>query len=618
MSVRDPFIKLNAKYCNIYEKIILVVLNSVLIYILSSNLSFIHNYSLEIIAVVAVISFFLPEIISPALTILFTIYLAYKELNLNQLSGMVEIFSLIILNILVPILIEIKYGSMQGFISSEAAISFPISFPLLLTGIAEKRNIIINVLAALPLFFMIFYHLGNTLNITFIMYLSIGIISLIISSILFSIKQVFSITGVIFGFIGLSALIYLTLLPHPIPSNLIYATVIAAAANAIFSGFYEFKTRKQKREKIEEEISLIKKEIESSIVSLGRVRSYAELEDSLSNVIAEDEKRILDISKKIEECKSLDCVNSAYNEFATSKKSIEDKLSQYIFNTVIEYNNVVNELKKNGILLEEIDIPKEKIVLSEDSIDKIQKFLSTINKNISIVISEINSIIDSIEKISGIKLNRFYITEYASVINAIDYLRKNNVLSYANQCLGYDRDILTELEFYGFENKKIEIVKKLNEYYGREVLLSDIKTIERESSQVLILIKEYLNYIETELQKIWEVSKLNDISYEMGFIHELINKLNENDAIFKKLSDILTSIPEISNAEKLIKEKDNIYVLFTILKENEDIIKEKLNEEGCIELEDLGINTKLSTYVIQYLKERNVNVKLDTNKICLS
>ncbi len=618
MSVRDPFIKLNAKYCNIYEKIVLAVLNSILIYIMSLNLSFIHNYSLEIIAATAVISFFLPEIVSPALTILFIIYLAYKELNLNQLSGMTEIISLIILNILVPILIEIKYGSMQGFISSEAVVSFPISFPLLLSGIAEKRNITVNILSVLPLFFMIFYHFIIPINSVYIMYLSVGIVSLIISSILFGMKQTFSLIGVVFGFIGLSTLLYLTFLPSPIPSNLIYATIIAVSVNAMFSGFYEYKIRKQRKEKIEEEISLIKKEIESSIVSLGRVRSYTDLEDSLSNVIAEDEKRILDISKKIDECKSLDCINPIYNEFVSTKKSIEDKLSQYIFNIIIEYNNVVNELKKNGILLEEMNIPTEKIVLSEDSIDKIQKYLSNINKNISLGISEINSIIDSTEKITGIKLNRFYITEYSSILNAIDYLRKNNVISYANQCLGYDRDILTKLEFHGFENKKLEIVKKLNEYYGRNVLLSDIKIIERESNQVVTLIKDYLNYLETELQKIWEVSKLKDINYKMGLIRELANELNGNDSILKKLSDVLTSIPEISSAEKIIEEKDNIYVLFTILKENEEIIKEKLSEERCIELEELGINNKLSNYVIEYLKERNINTRLDTNKICLS
>ncbi|PVU75851.1 hypothetical protein DDW13_04355 [Acidianus hospitalis] len=569
---------------------------------------------------VAVISFFLPEIVSPALTILFTIYLAYTELNLNQLSGMIEIISIIILNILVPILIEIKYGSMQGFISSEAIIGFPISSLLLLSGIAEKRNPTANVLSSLPLFFIIFNHFDTRMYSTnaIYYYILLGIISLVIASILFSLKQLISISGIIFSFIGLSTLFYLTPLPHPIPLNLIYTIIVAAIVNTIFTGFYELKIRKQRKEKIQEELSLIKKEIDSSIISLGRIRSYAELEDSLSNIIAEDEKSILEISKKADQCKSLDCINSIYNDFISAKKNIEDKLSQYIFNTVIEYNNVIKELKKNGIILEEISIPSEKIMLSEDDIDKIQKILSTINKNISVGVSEINSIIDSIEKISGIKLNRFYITEYSSIVSAIDYLKKNNVLTYVNQCVSYDRDILTKLEFYGFENRKLEIARKLNEYYGKEILLSDTKNIEKESNQLLIIMNEYLNNIKNELEKIWKISKLSNIKNKIEVIDSLINELNKDDAILKKLSDVLTAIPEISNAEKIIEEKDNIYALFTILRENEDIIREKLNEEQCIELEELGINSKLSSYVIEYLKERNINVKLDTNKICLS
>lgn len=621
MSIMSPFIKLTTNYCNLYEKIILMILNSILVYILSLNLHFIYNYNLEIISVVAVISFFLPEIVSPALTILFTIYLAYTELNLNQLAGTIEIISIIILNILVPILIEIKYGSMQGFMSSEAIIGFPISSLLLLSGIAEKRNLTANVLSSLPLFFILFKYFDTIMystNLLFYYYILLGIISLVIASILFSLKQLISISGIIFSFIGLSTLFYLTPLPRPIPLNLIYTIIVAASVNAIFTGFYELKIRKQMKEKIQEELSLIKKEIDSSIISLGRIRSYAELEDSLSNIIAEDEKSILEISKKADQCKSLDCINSIYNEFISAKKNIEDKLSQYIFNTVIEYNNVIKELKKNGIILEEISIPSEKIMLSEDDIDKIQKILSTINKNISVGVSEINSIIDSIEKISGIKLNRFYITEYSSIVSAIDYLKKINVLTYVNQCVSYDRDILTKLEFYGFENRKLEIVKKLNEYYGKEILLSDIKNIERESNQLLIIMNEYLNNIKNELEKIWKISKLSNIKNKIEVIDSLINELNKDDAIIKKLSDVLTAIPEISNAEKIIEEKDNIYALFTILRENEDIIREKLNEEQCIELEELGINSKLSFYVIEYLKERNINVKLDNNKICLS
>ncbi|MCY0873672.1 MAG: hypothetical protein OWQ47_01905 [Acidianus infernus] len=618
MSIRYPLIKLTANYCNLYEKIILMILNSILVYILSLNLHFIYNYNLEIISIVAVISFFLPEIVSPALTILFTIYLAYTELNLNQLSGMIEIISIIILNILVPMLIEIKYGSMQGFISSEAIIGFPISSLLLLSGIAEKRNLTANVLASLPLFFIIFNHFDTIYSTNVLFIIILGIISLIIASILFSLKQLISISGIIFSFIGLSTLLYLTPLPHPIPLNLIYTIIVAAIVNAIFTGFYELKIRKQMKEKIQEELSLIKKEIDSSIISLGRIRSYAELEDSLSNIIAEDEKSILEISKKADQCKSLDCINSIYNEFISAKKNIEDKLSHYIFDTIIEYNNVIKELKKNGIILEEISIPSEKIILSEDDIDKIQKILSTINKNISLGVSEINSIIDSIEKISGIKLNRFYITEYSSIVSAIDYLKKINVLTYVNQCISYDMDILTKLEFYGFENRKLEITRKLNEYYGREILLSDIKNIERESNQLLIIINEYLNNIKNELEKIWKISKLNNIKNKIEVIDGLINELNKDDAILKKLSNVLTAIPDISNAEKIIEEKDNIYALFTILRENEDIIREKLNQEQCIELEELGINSNLSSYVIEYLKERNINVKLDTNKICLS
>ncbi|MCY0882298.1 MAG: hypothetical protein OWQ50_00415, partial [Acidianus infernus] len=65
MSIRYPLIKLTANYCNLYEKIILMILNSILVYILSLNLHFIYNYNLEIISIVAVISFFLPEIVSP-------------------------------------------------------------------------------------------------------------------------------------------------------------------------------------------------------------------------------------------------------------------------------------------------------------------------------------------------------------------------------------------------------------------------------------------------------------------------------------------------------------------------------------------------------------------------
>lgn len=603
-------------YNSYIERIVITVLNSLLVVLLLNELNY-QSFLEIVIPIIAIVSFVIPEIMAPIATLLFIVTKLYTLSSPLTTIDIINGFFLVLLGIIVPIIIETRYQSLQAFISAESVIGIPMTSYFLLAGIAEKRNAKINILSATPLLYLILNSIKTYTPPTLsqIELLILGTIMILIGAYLFAIKVPINLIGLIPSIIGIYILYYNTL-NFTITDTITYISIVAVIVSGLNVTLNFLKENKAIREKRNEQISLINKEIDETLLVLGRIKSYAELEEKLGNVIAEEESNLLEVPKKLEKCKNFDCIKKEYEEFKQKKKQIEEKINTLIFNLIVDYNNAVSEIKKSGIIINEIQIPKEKIRLSETDIDQVQRILTEINKNTVFALNKINSIIEAIEKLTGIKLNRYYVTDYSLLPKAVTEIQKDNLINEIVNIVNLDREIIINLRLIGHEKEKIELSKKINYYYSKNLILADIPDVEKIANNSLNLVINYLDDSIKRLNKISENGKIASINEYVKFAKAIKEELNRDTPVKQKLEYLITYLPTITNIEDIIANEDAINALLTILRDNEELIKTKLYEEGCIKIEDLGINQKFAKYVAEYFSKDGLKLTIVQDKIC--
>lgn len=605
-----------SNYNHYIERIVIAILNASLTILLLNRLDY-ESITGIIVPIVVIISVVIPEIMAPIVTILFTIVRLYSLYDYVTPLGILEGFFIIVLGIILPIILEIKYHTLQAFISAESAIGIPYTSYFLLAGIAEKRGITVNVLSAIPLVYLALNFInGTNTSLEQIEIIILGIAGILIGAYLFGIRRSLSLIGIVPSIIGIYVLYYGTL-AFTLTSVIIYISLVAIIISAISVIFTVLKENRTKAEKRNEQINLINKEIDETLLVLGRIKSYAELEEKLGNAIIEDESGLIEISKNLEKCKNFECIKKEYEEFKNRKKRIEDKINSLIFNLIIDYNNAANEIKKTGIPLDEIQIPKDKIRLSEADIDNIQRILADINKNTIIALNKINAIIESLQKLSGIKLNKYYITDYSLLPKAVSELQKDSLVNDVVNIINLDREVISALQMIGYEKEKIELSKKINDYYSRNLIISEIPDIEKVTASLITSIIKYLDQCALKLSQMNENVKLPSIYDSVKIIREIAKQISDDSKPLKeRLNYVITYIPTILNIETLILNEAALNALFTILKDNEEIIKTKLSEEGCIKIEELGISEKFGKYIVEYFSKDGLDLTIVQDKIC--
>ncbi|AWR97634.1 hypothetical protein DFR86_08795 [Acidianus sulfidivorans JP7] len=607
------------KYNNYLERVIITALNSILIFLLLNKLGY-QTYVDIIIPIVAIVSIVLPEVMAPIITLLFAIDKLYTLYDAITPFDILDSFFIIVLTIIIPIVLEIKYQSLQAFISAESVLGIPLTSILILAGISERRTPSINILSSLPLFYLLinliktnFYFSTSEIEI-----LAIGILGILLGSYIFGINRIFSIAGILPSIIGFYAL-YFNSINFRLTDLIAEIIIISIAISGVSALLSSMKENKTKKEKIQEQIGIIKKEIDETLLTIGRIKSYAELQEKFENAIIKEEENLIDLSKKLDKCEDLKCINSIYPQFKDKKREITDKINDILFNIIIDYNGIVDYLKKYGIKIDEIPIPKDKVNLTETDIDNIQRILADINKNTTFALNYINSIIDSLEKINGIKLNRYYITDYSVLPKAIEELEKNNAADSATKIIEIDREILSNLTLNEYRQEKLELAKIVNDFYSRKILVSDIPQIDKITEKILELVLKYINSSINTLSSLLNVAKVQSIENLLNLTKEIKNSLeDQKKSIYEKLSYLIASVPSLKEVDEILENEDGINALFTILKDNGQIIENKILEDGCIKVEDIGINSKLSKYVAEYLSKDGIKTEIVKDQVCIS
>jgi len=272
-------------------------------------------------------------------------------------------------------------------------------------------------------------------------------------------------------------------------------------------------------------------------------------------------------------------INEIKGVFADTSKEVKVYIEKEIdlFKLEIEIKQKIENLKKNLSLIAEIDtlffdIENYKILINTENI-KINQLMENVN------ISFIN------EKDVNIRLNNNNneINFYSFYLNVIQYINNDISTIFVN----YDPNRISKnlylLNQMHVTDYKMNMIKN---YYFNNNIKDSINLMDK------ILFELFKNYIEN-LQK-----KINEI---------LIFIIKKKDEIITKRSSFIKEIIKIY--DDIIKEKQELYIIFSIDKQTNDILETKKYSEL------LNIVENMKEININFIKQKTITKETnDTTK----
>jgi len=602
------------KYSDYIERIFLSILNSVLAYGLSIFLGLNSQYLYLIIPIVALTSIVIPFITSPVITVLYIVNLIYNKvmfINTKFINFDFSIYILleIILAIIVPLLIELKYKSIQGFISINSLLSYsmiPFFSIFLISGISEKKSSIINALSSLSLLSIIIY--SNLLDFDLKMMVLESTL-IIFGSIIFGLKKFLSPIGAIFP--TLAFYLYFDSLPI---TYIILMGTIGALINLVPTIDMEYSKKNSTKEKFNSTKENLRKEVENTLLIMQRLIENNLSFDELNSILSQSKNTLANIDNNIDKCQNTQCLNELLEKFSDNKKEIQNSINEIVFNTIISYNEVIDKLKKYGINGEEIQISNDKFSLDENGIDYISKIFLDINKNVNMVLNDLNGNIDDLQKLIGINLNKIFITDFRKLPDLISFIQDKNLITKLQSLVEIEKEIITKLNDPKINMVKLDLSKKLNLINLSNITFYEVK-------QIVLISKELDNILNSEISDInGNLYNLNsEIGKDLEQQHKIVYaKLTNQKILYDKFSNFLSSINLINDCIEISENKEEIESLYQILNDNSKEILSRIYENKCISVSDLGIDKKFSKYVSHWLNKNGVKTTYIKDKICLS
>ncbi|QIJ32861.1 hypothetical protein [Acidianus brierleyi] len=602
------------KYSDYIERTLLSILNSVLAYGLSIFLGLNSQYLYLIIPIVALTSIVIPFIASPVITVLYIVNLIYDkiiDIDTKSINFDFSIYILIeiILAIIVPLLIELKYKSIQGFISINSLLSYsilPLFSIFLISGISEKKSSLTNALSSLPLLSMIIYSNLLDFDLKMMILESVLIIS---GAIILGLKKFLSPIGVILPILAFY-LYFDNLSTIYIASMGIIGTLI----NLIPTIDMEYSKKNSTKEKFYSTKENLRKEIENTVLILQRLIENNLSFDELNSILSQSKNTLADIDGYIDKCQNIQCLNELEKKYSENKKEMENSINEIVFNNIVSYNEVIGKLKRYGINGEEIQVSNAKFSLDENGIDYISKIFFSINKNVNIILNDLNESIDDLQKLVGINLNKIFITDYRKLPDLILFIQDKNLITKLQKLVDIEKEIIANLNDPKIAEAKLDISKKLNLINLTNITFYEVKEIVQVSKELDSIVNSEMSNINRNLYNLnLEIGK--DLEQQQKLIYM---KLTNQKTLYDKFSNFLTSINLINDCIEISENKGEIESLYQLLNDNSKEILSSIYENKCISISDLGIDQKFSKYVSYWLNKKGVKATYIKDKICLS
>ncbi|MEM4086721.1 MAG: hypothetical protein QXR34_10265, partial [Saccharolobus sp.] len=344
---------LNSNHTTIYDyinRVIIAVINSIIFYRIVFGFISI-DYIYFIVAIIAVVSFFFYKPLS--IVFLFA-YLAqnsiiYKTIytlslyplvnNTYSYQYIIELFIFLMILLLVPLILLLKFGSISSIIASTSLLLsnyYPYMLLFAPFGIAQKNDkTIVNILSIIPLLGLpISLYYIYSYNSTLLISSSILIMT---AGSLFGFKKLYSLSGSLLLVISL----YLTKINFEL---IILIFLVSIVLNLIPNILQFINSNLSSKKEIIEQKNRISENIQNILNNLNKIKDMIKNydDDELTLIFNKYVNILNEMLNNLNGVNDMKTLTNIEIELNARKLEIERVLNDYIFDKITEYNEIVD------------------------------------------------------------------------------------------------------------------------------------------------------------------------------------------------------------------------------------------------------------------------------------
>jgi len=619
MSLKNP--ELNSS--SIYEyinRVIIAVVNSIMLYKVISYFIGV-NYVYFIVAISAVVSFFFYKSLSIIVLSLYLIFTSaiYRKIYYFSLYTLISSYSniyfiefiiLIVLLFTLPLIGLLKFKSVNSVITVDAILlSVYNSFLLLFLpfGVAEKGDkVTSNIISVLPLILLEFKFEELIFNYKFLTILLL----IVITGILFGLSKVYSITGGIALWFSL----YLSNINLELTTLILIVSILLNSIPTVINMLnFKFLYKKE----IIEKRNLISERVKDILNNLDKIKNILKDNADFNLIIQKYNKIFINILDNIKNASDIKTLENLEMETNLRKLELERNINDYIFDRIAEYNEAIDKIKNYGIIMEKIEPLSEPITIDDNGIIKISNVIRKISENTDLLYKNISNLGNSIKTLLGNEYNLVFL----DISRSVEYLELLLNRDIIRNCKICDDSLFKFLQLINSINIEAsmnsqELLKSLIKVNGEKPAVFVIKSKEIVSQGLDIAIK-ILNKLKEEYSSIMKEIPILTEHKEFKPVEQLESELKDpSTPLCKRIETLASSLQIIEDLANIIEHKDEIIDVINLVKDNYEIILQKVLEEGCVKLDDLGIAMKYAKFIDMALQEKGSTLRVVNDSIC--
>jgi hypothetical protein len=295
-------------------------------------------------------------------------------------------------------------------------------------------------------------------------------------------------------------------------------------------------------------------------------------------------------------------------EITNNRRVITIELNNFIFDEIRDYNEFIDSVKFLGIYADSIQFPKDEVKI-EDFVDFYNNLKSIIDKNTLTIANILNKFIDNIRVILGSNLSKLNIINRDNILDLIKSINANELNTNINLCLSRASEIAQVLLV---SNEYFEIKKDLATLPLQRFTINKVSNAQK-------ILEKFINHLLTELSvlssSISDITKRYDIDEIIGLnsiLSTLISIVSSNEVPYcERISRVYMSLANISTALEYAKEKDVLLKLDELV----SLLMQEIITNGYIDLNDFGINSKYSDFIVKLLNKKGIMSKAEGTRI---
>ncbi|MCP6729039.1 hypothetical protein [Metallosphaera sedula] len=385
--------------------------------------------------------------------------------------------------------------------------------------------------------------------------------------------------------------------------------------NALPATLNHLMSSSQAKSILQKEKNEVISQVEQKIMLINNIKGgSANLPVELITVLSEMESQLKAEMAKMNSCSTSECIAEAYRNFLEVSNNVDKSLNDAIFKIVIDYNNVVTGIRKLGVNAEEIQIPPS-LRLTEQDVNTVIRILNTIDRNVYLTTSRINQIVEGLEKTLGGKYTRLLVTDFKSLEKVSEVVGNETMRRSAEECLAMQADAVRELKMNPFSDEKIALSRKLNQVIIETFSMDKLSQIVSLSNENVNLLKKYFEYLSSRKDELRKIGLPESKEYAK-VIEDLTFTVNGNLPTCEIVRRVYSFISVINDIDEIVADFQSVSALFQLLEGLRDVIVAKVTEEGCISLDEVGIDAKYGRFVVSWLKGIGITAILKENSVC--